>query len=1203
MTSEDSLSSQSYKEVTAIYEDHHSTLWVGTGRGLFQITEGDIRLQRFSGPPSTISLADLHIKTLNEDHKGNLWIGTHTAGLFCWNRAMNTLENFQHQAHNPSSLSHNNIRTTATSPEGDIWIGTFVGLNTFLPETKEFQRFLNKVEDPSTLANNSIRSVFFDKRGSLWVGTYYGGVAYWDKESNRFQNYQRQPVGSSISHNVVSSFVEDEQGNLWIGTEGGGLNYFDRKRNRFQSYQVEDKGNHISGNNVKTLLKDGDSLWIGTFAQGLNLLDISSKKFTHLKANYSPAKGLSSNNIYGLLKADNYLWIATYGGGLNRMDLSNGEVLSYKHDPEYPSSICSNFTRIFYKDDNGQIWLGTDAGLEKIHLDSEGSIVFQHVLPGNKIYSLQRYEKGILLAGSYSHGLFKIDNEGNIIENYTEEDGLPGHTIFGILEDHRGKIWLSTNNGLASLARDGKSFSSYNYSDGLLNLEFNLNAYAKTQDGELLFGGTNGFTLFDPKDIKLNTYVPPVVFTELSSFNKPVQIDGKKRLSHQAINLTESLTLKHNQANFSLSFAALDYFNPANNRYAYMLEGLDQDWKYTQGQTEVNYSIQRHGKYTFRLKGANSDGIWNNQERQLAIHVHPPSWQSWWAYVLYGVFAIVVCIAALRFLKLRHRFELEKVAKEKQEELHQSKMRFFTNIAHEFRTPLTLIIGPLEELTRKQEGPGPMQRQLRSIESNAQRLLRLVNQLLDFRKLEAEHEDMQIAEGNVVRFVEEIFLSFQENARLRNISYTFSPKDDNILLWFDRDKMEKVCYNLLSNAFKFTPDGGQIEVHIKQQENSVLLEVKDNGKGISPDLHDQIFKRFFEKEATFEHSFKGSGIGLAMSRKLIQMHHGGIEVQSEPEKGASFLVQIPKGNKHFSKDEIIVGFRDSEDIAGYTSSNLPEVPAAALPALPVMEEAGIQDEEQIRLLIVEDNQEVQHFIKQIFASEYQLITASDGEEGLAKAKETLPDLILSDVMMPKMDGISFCSEIKTNLETSHIPVILLTARTAFIYKFEGLETGADDYITKPFSPEELKLRVRNILQARARMREKFARVLKLESKEVVLTSTDEIFLEKAIQLVESNMGNVDFSVEDFAYEMAVSRALLFTKIKAITNLTPNNFIKDLRMKRAAQLLIQQKLGVAEVAYQVGFKNSRYFSKSFRKQFGKTPTEYMASKRLISHGDG
>ncbi len=969
------------------------------------------------------------------------------------------------------------------------------------------------------------------------------------------------------------------------------------------------KQNGLSQNSVFAIAQDGYGfMWFGT-RDGLNKYDgYRMIVFRHQADN---PQSIISDDIRALYydKVDSVLWICT-PEGLSKYLAQREEFVNYPNPdgpffPKMGAMRCvyrdsknrlwagSDLTRVLFKDAAGQIWLGTDAGLEKIQRDATGKLRFTHFLPEIKVFSLKGSGKGTLLVGSYSNGLFELDKEGNLLGHYTESDGLPGHTIFGILEDNSGKIWLSTNNGLARFERTGRSFSTYNYSDGLSNLEFNFNAYAKTRKGEFLFGGTNGFTLFDPEEIKINTFVPPVVFTELKSFNQPVQVNDKKELLTKAINLTQNLTFRYNQANFTLSFAALDYFNPANNRYAYILEGLDKDWKYTQGKTEVSYTIQRPGKYTFRLKGANSDGIWNSQERQLLICVLPPPWLSWWAYMLYGLFAILVYLGVVRFVKLRHRFQLEKVEKEKQKELHQSKLRFFTNIAHEFRTPLTLIIGPLEELTRRQESSGRVQRQLLSIEANAHRLLRLVNQLLNFRKLEAEHEVMQVAEGNFVKFVKEIFLSFQENARLRQIEYTFSTVANEMNLWYDRDKMEKVCFNLLSNAFKFTPDCGKVAVSITQEEGAICLEVNDNGKGISSLMQEQIFKRFFEQETPFEHNFKNSGIGLAVSRQLVEMHHGSIHVQSEEGKGACFQVRIPKGKNHFKKNEIILGFKDSEDISNYTAHAPTEITPQTPPIQPLEDVANTSREDQKRLLIVEDNQEVQNYIKQIFASEYQLISASNGEEGFKKAKESSPDLILSDVMMPRMDGISFCSKIKTSVETSHIPVILLTARTAFIYKLEGLETGADDYITKPFSPEELKLRVRNILQARTRMREKFTKTLKLEPKEVTPTSVDEIFLEKAIQLIENNMDNVDFSVEDFAYEMAVSRALLFTKIKSVTDLTPNNFIKTLRMKRAAQLLKHQKLGVAEVAYQVGFRDSRYFSKTFRKQFGKTPTEYMA----------
>lgn len=1188
--------SLSSNDIKAIYEGREKQIWIGTEEGLNRLVEEEGKKLHFervlnqAGTP--LLLPDQHIKAILEDGKGNIWIGMHNGGVSCWDRENGKLFHYQNEAGNLHSLSHNNVRSIAIGPDSSLWVGTFVGLNKFLPEQNRFQRFLNEESDFYSLSSSSVRSLFFDKRGSLWVGTYYGGVEFLDKESNRFQNFQRQPQGNCISHNVVSSFLEEEDGNLWIGTEGGGLNYFNRKTGKFSHYTVDKaQPNGISGNNVKTLLKDGDKLWIGTFAQGLDLLDISQGTFRNFRHEPGKSNTLSDNNVYSLLKEGDKLWIATYGGGLNRLNLNTLAFEVFQHDANEAPSLCSNLARLIFKDSQNRIWVGTDNGLDLLMNNR-----FVHFLPGTAIYSMYESREGMLWVGSYSNGLYALDSDGKVQVNYTEADGLPGHTIFGILEDNTGKIWLSTNNSLAKLDRQRQSFTGYNYSDGLRNLEFNFNAYYKTRSGELLFGGTSGFTLFRPEDIQVNTFVPPVVFTELKTFNRPVKVNGADGLLSKEINLTEALTFPYNKANFSLSFAALDYFNPENNRYAYILEGLDADWKYTQGETEVTYTIQRPGDYTFHLKGANSDGIWNNTERLLRIEVLPPPWRTWWAYLIYGFLLAMSVFGIVRFIGLRHRLQLEQVAKEKQEELHQAKLRFFTNIAHEFRTPLTLILGPLEELTRKQEASGPVHRQLLSIQNNAQRLLNLVNQLLTFRKLEGEHEQMQVAEGNIVLFVKEIFLSFQENARLRNMEYSFSSSSGSIMAWYDRDKLEKVFYNLLSNAFKFTPDGGAIAMRITRNEDAICIQTSDTGRGIPAALHEQVFKRFYEKEVAFRHSFKGTGIGLAVSRQLVEMHHGQITVRSEQGSGATFEVKIPLGRKHFSEKEVIQGFRNSEDISFYqmqpVNSALEAPELTALPSQAATEPATSAPEDAPLLLIIEDNPEVQRYIQDIFKNIYRTITANDGEEGLKRAIKELPGLIISDVMMPKMDGITLCSKLKTNLRTSHIPVLLLTARTALIFKLEGLETGADDYVTKPFSPEELRLRARNILQARQRMREKFARILNLEPKEVTLTSADEEFLNRAIQLMEKQMGNPGFTVEQFAHEMAVSRPLLFIKIKAITNYTPNNFIKMIRLKRAAQLLGQKKLGVAEVAYKVGFKDPRYFSKCFQKEFEKTPTEYM-----------
>ena len=1040
------------------------------------------------------------------------------------------------------------------------------------------------------MSDKSIRSVFIDKKGSLWVGTYYGGVNHLDENYNRFINFKYSPLGNSLSGDVVSSFAEDENGNLWIGTEGGGLNFYDKKRKEFKSYKYQaGQNNTLSGNNVKQLLLDGKQLWIGTFQAGLNLFDIKTDKFRHYKNDPKNENSLSNNNVYGLRKEGGKLWILTYGGGLNILDLQENKFYHFRHHTNDSTSLSSDLARVFLETEEKQIWIGTERGLNKVFKNSDGYPKrFEVYLPDQKIYSLQKDSRKNIWIGTLSNGLYCLNPQDGHLEHYSISDGLPGNTVFGILEAGEEELWLSTNNGLSRFNPKEKSFSNFNYSNGLENDEYNFNAYYKNRSGDLLFGGINGFTQFNPKTIRPNKFIPPVVFTELRQNNKAVRIFDKNSCLKKSINEAQAIVFKYNEANFSLSFAALDYFSPENNRYKFMLEGLDRDWNYTVGKTEATYTIQREGEYIFRLYGANSDGLWNPAERQLKITVLPPPWRTWWAYLIYLAIIAATIYALIRFIHLRHKLQLEQIAKQQQEELHEVKLRFFTNITHEFRTPLTLILGPLKELIAKEKHSENVNKQLSLIERNAQRLLNLVNQVLTFRKLAADHEPMKIVNGNIVLFLKEIFLPFQETANLRSINYSFRAETPEINAWYDPDKLEKVFFNLLSNAFKFTSDGGNIKMDISQNNQFIEIRVKDDGIGIDPSLRERIFRRFYERSNAERPAIKGTGIGLAISKQMVELHKGKIFIENnKPSGGATFVVQIQKGKAHFKKSEIIEGIAEQEKIADYKSLIVPQqIITETAPAKKQKPTTGSP-----LLLIVEDNPEVSNYIQQIFADDYRLITAENGLEGLQKTKKELPDLIISDVMMPEMDGITFCGKLKTDIEISHIPIILLTARTASLFKIEGLKTGADDYITKPFNPEELRLRVRNVIQARKETRDKFARVLNLDPKEISITSADEHFLENALVSVENNIGNYQFNVMQLAGDLAVSRALLFTKLKALTGQTPNNFIKTIRLKRAAQLLKTQKLNISEVAYKVGFKDPKYFRKCFREQFDRLPSDF------------
>ncbi len=1181
-------------DVKEILEDDEGQLWFGTANGLYQIKEEQNESISFEKVvfKNGIELSDSHIKNILQDKKGNFWIGTFEGGLNYWDKENRVIKVFKNDVNKSTSLSHNNIRSLAFDSEENLWVGTFVGLNFLKKGDSEFLRFTKSSTNSSGLSDKSIRSLFLDDRGSLWVGTYYGGINHLDENYNRFK--KQIPIGDGLRGKVVSSFVEDLDKNLWIGTEGDGLKYFDNKKNDIKSFILDDNKNSISGNNVKQLLLDGDKLWIGTFQAGLNIMDIKTEKFQQFKNILSDTNSISSNNVYGFLKEEDYMWIATYGGGLNILDFQSNIFLKYTFDENDSSSISSNLSRVILKTKQGEIWIGTDNGLNKVKLNDKSlPESFEVLLSKEVIFSLTEDERGYIWIGTYSSGFYKLDPKTNVLENFNYTDGLPGNAVSGIKVVSETEFWISTNNGLSKFDPINKVFTNYGYSNGLENSEYNFNASFKDSEGNLLFGGLNGFTYFDPKAITPNTYIPPVVFTELRQNNEIVKVGDESKLLDKSINETESITFNYNEANFSLHFAALDYFNPKNNMYAFMLEGIDNEWNYAVGKTQATYTVQRAGDYVFKLKGGNSEGLWNPEERQLKIRVLPPPWRSWWAYVIYFIILFALALGFYRFIKLRHKLQLEKIVNQQQAELHEVKLRFFTNITHEFRTPLTLIIAPLSDLLAKVDLSLSIKSKLKTVESNAQRMLNLVNQILTFRQLATDHSDLEISNNNIVDFVKEIYLLFKESANSKNINYQFQVEDQDIQVWFDKEKIEKVIFNLLSNAFKFTPQNGNILIDISQNHKEIVILVSDSGVGINKNHKDQIFKRFYEKSIDGQSEIKGSGIGLAISKQMIELHKGEIYLaetnETKFEKGATFIIKIPKGKEHFNpiylNKNISVDYPNTSSIFSNEPQKIEAESSVALENLN-------SSQEQQSLLIVEDNVEVRNYLKELFVMHYKVFTAKNGLEGLEKAREKLPDLIISDVMMPEKSGIALCHELKADFEISHIPVILLTARAASLFKIEGLEIGADDYLTKPFNPDELRLRVRNLINARHKILAKYKRALSLDPEELNITSNDAIFLEKALKIVEVNIESYEFNVNDFASELAVSRPLLFTKLKALSGQTPNNFIKSIRMKRASQLISTQKMNISEVAYKVGFKDVKYFSKCFKAQFGVPPSQYL-----------
>ena len=1199
-----------------VHRDQQGILWVGTDRGLYRYEEGGDRFNRLEGLPeqayrvliqdetgqhflgtprglfgldiaadgaegrllpipleSSRNGEEVYVQDLLLEPGGHLWIASRFSGLYRYNLQTRQAERYLADGARGGELSDNNIRAIEWGEDGTLWAGSFVGLNRITLADNRSERVYEVSASLTNLRNHSIHSLFTDRRGTLWMGSYFGGVAYYDSRLEGVRHLSRE--GTGLSSDVVSAFAETTEGNLWVGTEGGGLNFFDRTADTLMYY---DTGQELESNNIKSLLLEGDRLWIGTYQGQLVYLDTRSGEIVRDWEEAVDTVREQLSNVYDMLLRNDTLWVANYGKGLTLLNLRTGAASTINEQTATDSTLLSNQCRSLYADRGGNIWMATEEGVSRISFGSGGELRFHHFLPDLVVYALAEDRKGRIWAGTYGQGLYIIDPEKHTSERYLEGGGiLSESTIYSILQDADDLLWVSSSQGVVgqdSLSeRFRNSDTPYNFKDQ----EYRIKAALTSRDGDLIFGGTGGMTLFHPANIYADKELPPVVFTKLQVANQEVKIDPYGGMLQKNIDETEELTLPYDNANFSLSFAPLDYLSSDHYRYEYKLEGLDDNWVDSRGRTTVSYTLQNAGDYRFRVKVFSGGKDSKFSERTLDIEVLPPPWRSWYAYLAYVVVGGLFLAAVLRHAYLQHRLRQEQITKDQQEVLHQAKLRFFTNITHELRTPLTLMLGPLESVRRNGEVKGHTAKRLLTVEKNSRRLLQLVNELLSFRKFNGQSDPLRLEGHDMVAFCQDIVSAFQAYAASADKTLRFVSDQDRHPISFDRDKLEKVIYNLLANAFKFTEAGGVITLRLRRVGTKMHLEVSDDGEGIPQELHERIFARFFERQSLTNR--EGTGIGLAVAREYVEMHGGEITVESAPGKGSTFKLWIPL------RPPLTSWLDDS-----------PEPAAAALPEaiLEVREKlapARKPSETPPLILIVEDNEEVRDYIESVLVDDYRLVTAIDGKDGLEKAKECHPDLVLSDVMMPVMDGIALCAALKSNIQTSHLPIILLTAKSSDLQKLEGLEIGANDYITKPFSPRELQLRVQNLLISIRNTRERTGRTLRLEPAEVQVASADAEFLERALDAVNVQMDNSDYRVDDLARDLAVSRALLFTKMKAITGHTPNNFIKLLRMKRAAQLLATGEFLVAEVAAQVGYRDVKYFSSSFSKAHGCNPSVY------------
>ena len=1184
--------------INTIYEDSQFNIWVGTkNNGLNKLKKGSKHFKAYKHDPKNVkSISSNNIRSIAESKDQKLWIGTTDSGISLLNED-GSFNHFKQEENNVNSLTNNRVRELVFDKDNNLWIATYNGLNFLNTKDLQFEVYKNSDELSNTISQNSIRSLYLDQSGFLWAGTYFGGINLINLNSKQFKYFQHNAAKkNSLSNNVVSAMVEDSKTNIWVGTEGGGLNYFDIKKQGFERVD-HFNGQKINAQTIKSLLIDSkQNLWIGTHLDGLLLMDSKSKKIRTFRNIDKDLNSLTDNSVLSLLEdSSGKIWIGTESG-LNLYN-SKTDGLSKVHLKEGPMSI----TKLF-EDSEKNIWIGTKQnGLLVVNNETIKHYVNipdnPRSLSHNTIFDIFEDSKKQLWIGTYGGGLNLLDKTEHSFIQFKVSDGIINDIVYQIEEDDKNNLWISTPNGLSKFATSTKKFKNYTPKNGLPIEEFNTNSSLRHSSGRMVFGGFNGAISFDPDEIRDSPLGPSLRLTGLKLANKNVLPNDENELLKAPLNETETITFSYDQNIFTIDYIALNYAHLGQNKYAYQLEGLESDWNYVDNKRSATYTNLAAGEYTFKVKAANTDGVWSKTPVVLKIIKLPPYWQTTWAYIIYFMITLLLFALIRKYflikLRLENNLKLEKLEKQQIEDLSKLKLKFFTNISHDFRTPLTLIHGPLQELIKKSNSHDDAHNHLLLIKKNVNLMLRLINQLMDFRKLETNTISLRLSKESISPFIKEIMFSFQELAKTKDIKFTFISKIENDILLFDKNKIEKILYNLLSNAFKFTHDGGKITVELshipaKSMEHTNFLEIliKNSGDGIAKKNLDNIFDRFFQDENQIDQTQSGSGVGLSITKSLVEIHKGYIHVKSKLKKNTKFIVGIPLDDIYSNEE------KTQEIIAQKIVNTSSFFKNKDVPALDKKQHAHT-------ILIVEDNLELRNFLSQMLAPDYNVITAENGEVGVAKTHEHKPDVIISDIMMPVMTGLELCKTLKSDSKTSHIPIILLTARTTSSVELDSYDTGANDFISKPFNVDVLKSKVSNMVQSMNQIKKHSRKKILLVDAEINNSSADEEFLEKLSTYIRINITNPDLNVNKTGEDLGISRVHLYRKVKSITGKSPVEFIRDFRLAAAVKLLEQKNYNVNEVSYKVGFQDVSYFRKCFKKKYGISSTKYLEKNNDVT----
>ena len=1190
--------------INSIVKTEDEKFIVGTNQGLmtFDPYNSTLQLTKFD-LNDKYETVESSIESILIDNNKTLWLGTSSKGLI---KITNTDDSYKIQN---LMITNKRVLSLSLKQDGNILCGTENdGLFEISNEKNEIENYKFDKNIQDGIKSNSIWSTYTDEKNRIWLGYYNNGIDVYNENYNKFKSLRSiSGYSNSLSSSSVTGIIKDDKDRLWISTTEGGIDVYDRKTSRFTNL-INNKNNIANGLDkleTTSIFKDSNgNILIGTWESGFYILKKNSKRFKNI--NNSNSK-LKSDKVMSFAEDSNgTIWIGTFFGGLYSYNTYNNKVTHYDSSTFVEYNINTSNIRKVIVDNKDNIWIGTRAGLYRINKNEEDSFSitsfnesFKTILGENIsstiVYSLFEDELKNIWIGSLDYGLFKYNYDTDEINWFNNDNGFIHESISSIAQDQNGHLWISGNKGLTKYDPYKNLFYNFNKDDGLSSNRFNYNSVFT--DNELLyFGGLNGLNYFNPDKIQYNEELPLVYLKDLKLSNELVAIGDLKSPLQKSLSTTDKLTLSHNQSFFSIEYVGVNYTRSKNNQYAYLLEGFDEKWNYVGSKTNATFTNVPAGDYIFQVKASNNDGLWNEIPTKLNIKILPAWWQSNLAWLIYLLTLMTISYISYKVFieRIRERriLKFEREEHKQLEALNSKKIQFFTNISHEFRTPLTLILNPLNDIIKGDFSNLSLttKNKLEIIHKNSNRLSRLINELMDFRKLQFNKMSVNASKINLIPFIEEVSSHFEGEATEKNIILSVDYSENPINVWGDPSMLEKIIFNLLSNAFKVTPTNGMVSIYINKSSNKInfplidpekLLEsieiiIEDTGSGIKKENINKIFDRFYQVTEFDKQYYGGTGIGLEVVRNFIELHKGKIEVSSKLNIGTQFKIQLPNGNKHLEIKNNTVKYNSNDNLQT---------------KLTAFENSNNKSKDKT-LLIIDDNSELRSYLNNELDTNYNILLAENGKIGFELANKHIPDIIITDVMMPVMDGIELCEMIKNDLRTSHIPIMMITAKGMEVDKIKGIDSGADVYLQKPFNMNVLKSHLKQLISTRKILFKKYLSGIDFSEN---TTSLDQEFILNVLNYINKNISDNNLNVENLADELLLSRSKLYRKIKALTGLTANEFIRNVRLEKSKEILENSEFSISEICYKVGFSSPSYFTKCFKLQYGVLPKEIREDK--------